>query len=47
MHRDGRYDELPEMCRTCRDWQSAYAEFFAGQDEPVAVGQPSAPLAET
>jgi MoaA/NifB/PqqE/SkfB family radical SAM enzyme len=28
MHAQGRFDELPEMCRACRDWQSAYAEFF-------------------
>lgn len=27
MHRQGRFDELPEMCRNCSDWQSAYAEF--------------------
>ncbi len=27
LHRDGRYGELPEMCRKCSDWQSAYAEF--------------------
>lgn len=28
MHQEGRFDELPELCRNCRDWQSAYAEFF-------------------
>lgn len=27
MHREGRYDELPELCRNCSDWQSTYAEF--------------------
>lgn len=27
MHKEGRFDELPEMCRCCRDWQSAYAEY--------------------
>ncbi len=27
MHREGRFDELPEMCRKCADWQSAYADF--------------------
>jgi sulfatase maturation enzyme AslB (radical SAM superfamily) len=27
MHSEGRFDELPEMCRDCQDWQSAYAEF--------------------
>ncbi len=26
MHKEGRFDELPEMCRECMDWQSAYAE---------------------
>jgi pyruvate-formate lyase-activating enzyme len=26
-HLDGRYDQLPEMCRQCSDWQSGYAEF--------------------
>ena len=28
MQNEKRFDELPEMCRSCRDWQSAYAEFF-------------------
>lgn len=28
MHRAGRWHELPEMCRECRDWQSTYAEFY-------------------
>ncbi len=27
MHNDHRFDELPTMCRECRDWQSAYAEY--------------------
>jgi len=27
MHRTGRFDQLPEMCRNCSDWQSAYAEY--------------------
>ena len=27
MHAEGRFDELPEMCRDCRDWQSAYAAY--------------------
>ncbi len=27
MHLQGRFDELPEMCRNCADWQSGYAEF--------------------
>lgn len=29
MHREGRFQELPAMCRDCRDWQSAYAEYHA------------------
>jgi MoaA/NifB/PqqE/SkfB family radical SAM enzyme len=32
MQRDGRYDELPDMCRKCSDWQSTYAEFFECKD---------------
>jgi MoaA/NifB/PqqE/SkfB family radical SAM enzyme len=28
MHREGRYHELPQMCLECRDWQSAYADFY-------------------
>lgn len=27
LHLDGDFDELPEMCRQCTDWQSGYAEF--------------------
>jgi sulfatase maturation enzyme AslB (radical SAM superfamily) len=27
LHHEGRFEELPEMCRDCNDWQSAYAEF--------------------
>jgi len=27
MHLEGRYEELPEMCRGCSDWQSAYADY--------------------
>lgn len=27
MHLEGRFGELPEMCRNCADWQSGYAEF--------------------
>ncbi|MBP2634700.1 MAG: Radical domain protein [Firmicutes bacterium] len=27
MHSEGRYEELPEMCRLCSDWQSAYADY--------------------
>lgn len=28
MHNEGRFDELPQMCRNCSDWQSTYAEFI-------------------
>ncbi len=28
MHTEGRFKELPELCRSCKDWQSAYAEYF-------------------
>jgi len=27
MHNEGRFNELPEMCKECSDWQSAYAKF--------------------
>ena len=27
MHKECRFNELPEMCRECKDWQSAYAEY--------------------
>jgi uncharacterized Fe-S cluster-containing radical SAM superfamily protein len=26
MHREGRWSELPAMCRDCMDWQSTYSE---------------------
>jgi pyruvate-formate lyase-activating enzyme len=28
MHKEHRFNELPEMCQRCADWQSAYAEFY-------------------
>lgn len=28
MQKERRFDELPEMCRNCMDWQSGYAEFI-------------------
>jgi MoaA/NifB/PqqE/SkfB family radical SAM enzyme len=28
LHQEERFGELPEPCRECKDWQSAYAEFF-------------------
>ena len=31
MHREGRFAELPDMCRNCRDWQSGYADFALAQ----------------
>lgn len=27
MHKQGRFDNLPEMCQKCADWQSGYAEY--------------------
>jgi MoaA/NifB/PqqE/SkfB family radical SAM enzyme len=27
MHQECRFEDLPEMCRGCSDWQSAYADF--------------------
>ena len=27
MHKEGRFDQLPDMCRECYDWQSGYADF--------------------
>jgi len=26
MHKEHRFDELPEMCRGCKDWQSTYSD---------------------
>jgi len=31
MHNDGRFDQLPDMCRECSDWQSGYAEFVLSE----------------
>jgi radical SAM protein with 4Fe4S-binding SPASM domain len=28
LHQAGRFAELPELCKNCRDWQSGYAEFI-------------------
>ena len=28
MHNESRWNELPEICRNCMDWQSGYAEFI-------------------
>lgn len=27
IHKENRWDELPDMCRACPDWQAAYADF--------------------
>ena len=27
LQKDGRFGELPDVCRDCRDWQSAYADY--------------------
>lgn len=27
MHKEGRFNDLPDLCRDCRDWQSGYADF--------------------
>jgi sulfatase maturation enzyme AslB (radical SAM superfamily) len=32
MHREGRFDELPDMCRRCSDWQSGYADFIIAEE---------------
>ena len=36
LHRAGRFDELPPMCRDCADWQSAYADFVCPEPQPTA-----------
>lgn len=28
MHNEARFDELPEICLKCMDWQSTYADFY-------------------
>jgi len=32
MHKEGRFDELPDMCRKCPDWQSGYADYILSDD---------------
>ena len=33
LHLKGMWDKLPELCRNCRDWQAAYADYVEiGQD---------------
>lgn len=29
LHLEGRFEELPENCRNCRDWQSARADYYS------------------
>jgi len=29
LHIEGRYNELPPMCRDCKDWQSARADYYS------------------
>jgi len=29
LHLEGKYDELPGICRDCRDWQSARADYYS------------------
>jgi len=29
LHLEGRYEELPGICRDCRDWQSARADYYS------------------
>jgi MoaA/NifB/PqqE/SkfB family radical SAM enzyme len=36
MHKTYRFDELPDMCRECRDWQSAYSEYVLKDEVAVA-----------
>ncbi len=31
MHKEGRFHELPGMCRACADWQSGYADFIMSE----------------
>ena len=37
LHREGRFDELPDICRECRDWQSGYAEFMKPRENQRIV----------
>jgi radical SAM protein with 4Fe4S-binding SPASM domain len=33
LHLSKRFDELPEICRNCRDWQSARADYYAMEQD--------------
>jgi len=43
MHAEGRFSELPEMCRNCSDWQSAYAEYAYSRKTEVGEGGTNEP----
>lgn len=34
-HLDSRWHDLPQVCRDCRDWQSARADYYSSLDEPT------------
>ncbi|MHB8067016.1 MAG: radical SAM/SPASM domain-containing protein [Desulfobaccales bacterium] len=36
LHKEGRFDDLPEMCRECPDWQSGYADYVQSQRQAQA-----------
>ncbi len=38
MHREGKFDHLPQMCRGCSDWQSAYAECIWSETSALKAG---------
>lgn len=38
LHQEGRFGELPGMCRECPDWQSGYADFIYSQPQVQAEG---------
>ena len=33
LHTDGRYDELPQFCARCKDWQAASAQYYTSSVE--------------
>lgn len=33
-HRKGEWDDLPEKCRNCLDWQSGYADYKIAEETP-------------
>lgn len=36
LHKEGRFEALPEMCRECPDWQSGYADYVPSQSQAQA-----------